>query len=97
MKRFGVGPPDVNVSCSSQRTITATSPRRYAADWKTSGRYVKSQLSAWVTVPSCISLSRFGVMNVNGASVSFARSCVNALLGAGVHAVLVLDGSQVTA
>src|SRR5580765_7345508 len=97
MKRLGVGPPNVDVSCSSQRIITATSPRRYAFDWKTSGRYVKSQLSAWVTVPSCVSLSRFGVTKMNWASVSFARSCVNALFGAGEHAVLGVLALQVRA
>jgi hypothetical protein len=57
---------------------------------------VKSQLSAWVTVPSCMSFCWFGEMNVSWARVSLARSWVKALLGV-VHAVFFADALQVTA
>ena len=51
-------------------------------------------MSAWVMVPSCMSLSRFGEISVNCASASLARSCVKALLGA-VHALFTVVVLQV--
>src|SRR5260370_38721616 len=65
---------DVPPSPSSQVMNSTVEALRYCGLFKIAGTWVASQWSPWPTVPSCMSLTRFGVMNENAGSGPCARS-----------------------